>query len=203
MANLIEIEKDPQVVALFKNTEASAAWVTELEIKTAEDEKGAIEALAEVKTVLKNGNDLRKFFVDPLRAQIERIDGLFKPKLSALLAAETAIKGKLAAYQQQMADAADAARKKVLEKVNAGKMKVETAVKKIENVPEAQKTVRTEAATVSYREVRKVVITDPMKLPREYLIPDEVKIRKVVLAGVEVPGTKIVVEKVPAIKTNF
>lgn len=195
-------KQDEEVQKLTTRADAAKAYADKVQIENDADQEKVIKSLTSIEGEWKRGEGVRKFFVDPLNEQVKKINGLFKPSLDVLKDASTTIRRKLVDYQTRVAAKAEEAKAKVMKRVEKGTLTVETAVKKIENVKEAEKTVRTEEATVTYREQKKVVIEDPTKLPREYLIPDEVKIRKVALAGVEIPGVKVIVEKVPAIKQN-
>jgi hypothetical protein len=195
-----EIEKREELQTFTTNAAKADEYAKKLALKNEADHETAIKGLARIAGERKRGDEMRRFFTDPLNEQTKRINALFKPSLDLLAGAETEIRHKLIAYQAEVAKKADAAKAKVMEKVEAGTMKIETAVKKIESVKEPEKTVRTEEGTITYKEVKKVIIEDASKLPREYLVPDEVKIRKVALAGVEIPGVKVVVEKVPSLR---
>ncbi len=201
---------EQEAAKLQDSVEKAEKYANAVVIKTDKDQANAIKAIAGIEGEAKRIDAQRKFFVDPLNVQVKKINSIFKPVIEGLEGAATMLRRKLIDRQAQIAAEAEAAKAKVLADLEAGKIKdtksstaIEKATKKIENVKEAEKTVRTDEATTTFRDVKKVVIEDPAKLPREYLVPDEVKIRKVALAGVEIPGVKVIVEKVPSIKTNF
>lgn len=197
-----DVEKGADVPKIRKNVAAAQKYAEQAVLKTEDDHQDAIKALTKIGEERKRIDAQRKWWVDPLNERVKRINAMFRPFIDGLESAEVLLRRKLVEYQNFLAKKSEEAKAAVMKKVEKGTMKVETAVAKIEKVKEPEKTVRTEEATVTYREVKKVVIEDALKLPREYLIPDEVKIRKVALAGVVIPGVKVVVEKIPSVKSN-
>ena len=78
-----------------------------------------------------------------------------------------------------------------------GKLRVETAVKKIENIETPDHQVATEAGLVKFREDKVLKITDETKIPREYLVVDEKKLLEALKGGVIVPGAEIDIKMTP------
>ena len=205
--NLEVIEQREEVKTLSKNAEAAVAYAEALTIKTSEQHDKAIGDLAKIRDEKKRGDDMRRFFTDPLNEQVKKINALFQPTIKALESAERFIRTALVRYQIELTARSAAATAKTLEKVEAGKLTVEQGAKKIENIKEPEKTVRTAEATVSYTIRPRVEIEDETKIPREYLCPDTVKIKAVALAfhkakQPQIPGVKVVEEKVPSVRGN-
>ena len=197
------LENDQELAVVKNNTLQLGDYANALVIKTDEDNRTAINMLANVKDMARQAETKRKLIVDPYNGLIKSINNYFRPLTDTLANCESAIKRKIMAYQQEIADKAEKARMATMKKIEEGKITLEQGVKKLEKVAEPEKTVRSAEATMTFREVKKVEITDASKLPREYLIPDEAKIKKVALAGVQIPGVQVVIEKVPSIRNNF
>ena len=172
-------------------------------IKTDDDIKTAINMLSNIKENAKQAESVRRFFVDPYNALVTKINAYFKPLTLSLTDADRKVRQKMMAYQQEITAKAEKARLATMKKIEDGKITIEQGVKKLENVIEPEKTVRSTEATMTFRIQKKVEIVNPNLLPREYLIPDEVKIRRVAIAGVAIPGVKVIEEKVPALRNNF
>ena len=85
---------------------------------------------------------------------------------------------------------------KIAEKVDEGKMSFEQAATKMEKIERPENQV----GATTFKTIRKVIIKDATKLPREYLIPDEAKIRRDALAGIEIAGVEVIEEKIVASK---
>ena len=71
-------------------------------VVTAENFSDASRFLANIKTLGKQIETERKALTDPLRAVIDRIMGKFRPATDALAAAESIVKGKLAAHAEEI-----------------------------------------------------------------------------------------------------
>lgn len=205
--NLEVIEQKEEFVTLSKNAKAALAYAEGLKLKTDKDQENAIASVDKIIKERKRGEAILKLFVDPLKDQVKKITAIFKPNIDALESAERAIRRALIDYQDLIEKKAEAAKEKTMEKIDAGTITVEQGVKKIEHIKEPEKTVRTEAATVSFTIRPRVEVADESKLPREYMVPDMVKIRTVGLAFHKagqspIPGTRIVEDKIPSIRGN-
>lgn len=196
------IEKREEFVNLSKNATAAIEYAEGLEINTELQQTKAIDAVTKIKNEGKRGDTIRRFFTDPLNAQVKKINELFMPNLKAFEKAEGLIKTAMVKYQEKIAVKADIAKEKAAKQIESGKISIEEGVKKIENVKTPEKTVRTEAATVSYKIEKVVTIVDPALLPRDYLMPDVKKIEAVAKAGVEIPGVKVTETKSPIIRAK-
>ena len=205
-----KVEQDAETSTIRSRAPELVSFAGALEIKDETGAKAAIEKLAVISADLKTVDARRRFFVDPYNMFVKRLNEFFKATTLQLQDADMQIRRKLSTWNDQQERIAEAAKAKVMEDLEKGKIKdtkkstaVEKAVAKIENVHVPEKTVRTEAATLSHRIVKKVVIENPSLLPREYLIPDEVKIRKVALAGIAIAGVKVVEEKTTSLRSNL
>lgn len=195
---------EKEVTQLSTKLEKATAYAEKVVIKTDADQENVVKALVGIETEEKSIDEQRKFFTDPLNEQVKKINAMFKPFVNGLGDAANTLRKKMSAYQMAIAAKADKARDKALADLKSGKIKnVETAVAQIEKVKEPEKTVRSEAATVTFKDKIGFEIADLNAIPREYLMPDEKKILKVVQAGVEIPGVKKTIEKVPTVKANF
>lgn len=131
-------------------------------------------------------------YTDPAREIIRTAQEKYLPFEKECIRAEMALKDKARVYM-----AAEEAKRlkeenKIAEKLAAGKIKEQTALKKIEAIGTEVKTVRSEnGAKLTIRAIREVVIVDRNLVPDEYWEIDMVKVRKVALAGVNIPGVEI------------
>ena len=195
---------EKEVGALSTKLEKAVAYAEKVTIKTDADQENVVKALVGIEKEEKRIDEQRKFFTDPLNEQVKKINAMFKPFVNGLGDAANTLRRKMSVYQMAITAKADKARDKALADLKSGKIKnVETAVAQIEKVKEPEKTVRSEAATVTFKDKIGFEIADLNAIPREYLMPDEKKILKVVQAGVEIPGVKKTIEKVPTVKANF
>ena len=197
------MEMDNKEVAVVK-TQATKALsaANDLVITTDADVPVATELLAKVKQVGKLIKERKEQITKPLNAALLSARGLFKPIETSHEQAEAIIKRKLLDYQAKVEKERQEAAAKIAARVEKGTMRVDTAMKKMDNLPEVQKTTTTASGMVSTRTLKKVRIINAELLPREYLVPDMVKINQAVLKdGQNVPGVEIYEEKVLATNT--
>lgn len=171
-------------------TKAEAA-ATALQIKTVDDLTAATEILGKIKTVGKMITTKKETITKPLNEALKNVRAFFAPLEKQWWDAEKIVKDKMIDYQNDQLAKAAKQTEKVEEKVAAGKMSFEKAAEKIEAVT-PQKNITTNAGAAQFRTVREVVIDNETLIPREYLVLDMVKIRKVALAGVGIPGVRVV-----------
>lgn len=106
--------------------------------------------------------------------------------------AERILKAKATNYMVKVETERAKKEESIAKRVDDGKLKEETGLKKMEELGEEKKTIVTNSgAKLTMKTVKEVVVVDEARIPREYLILDMVKIRKVALAGVEIPGVEV------------
>jgi hypothetical protein len=162
-----------------------------------------VKAVIGIEKEEKRVDEQRRFFTEPLNVQVKKINGLFNPLIKGLGAAADVLRGKMSGYQMELDAKSKAAESKAMADLASGKIKnIETAVAHIEKVKAAEKTVRLDAATVSYADKIGFEISDLNAVPREYLVIDEKKVLAVVRAGIEIPGIKKITTKVATVRRN-
>ena len=137
----------------------------------------------------------RDKYIAPAKEIIEKAKEQYDPYIKACDEAEAVLKGKAEVYMLAEKKKADELKAKEIKKVETGYQKPETAAKKIEAMPEAQKSVDTGASKLTMKMVKDIEITDEKAIPDEYYKPRELdlaKIKKVALAGVSIPGVKVI-----------
>jgi hypothetical protein len=179
-------------LAPFKATISKAETAaTALQIKTVDDLTGATDLLGKIKTVGKAITQKKESITKPLNEALRNIRDFFRPVETQWANAEQIVKSKMIDYQNAELAKAAAETKKVEKKVEAGKMTFEKGAEKIEAVT-PQKNVVAVSGAVQFRTIKEVVVDNETLIPREYLILDMVKIRKVALAGVSIPGVRVI-----------
>ena len=177
-------------------TQVSKAVITaqQLQIKTKEELEGATSILSKIKAVGRLIQEKKESITKPLNEALKNARDLFRPLEAQWSEAEGIVKQKMVAFQISEEKKVEKKEEKIAEKVDNGKISFEQATTKIEKIERPENQV----GNTTFKTIKKVVIEDEIKLPREYLIPDEVKIRKDALAGIEIAGVKIVEEKIVA-----
>jgi hypothetical protein len=168
-----------------------------LEIKAAVDLTIATEILSRIKIAGNEIKERKESFTRPATDIMKRARELFAPLEAQYARAEKIVKYKIQAYHEKDLIEAQKKTEVIEKKVEAGKMGFDKAAEKIESITPG-KTVEAKTGAVQFRKVKEVIIEDAIKLPREYLVPDMIKIRKVALAGITIPGVKVVEKEIVA-----
>ena len=156
----------------------------------------AVEILSKLNQQLDKVTEEREKVTAPLNAALKAERARWKPHETALEGAITALRTAMTAYQTNARKEEEAAKLKLAERVAKGTLKVETAVKKLDNLETPDAKVFTESGTVSFTSVKKFELEDITKVPTEYLLLNEVAVRKAMKEGVELAGIRYFTEEV-------
>lgn len=177
----------------------ASKYADTLKVKTPEDEKKAIKELSQINKVGDEIAEKKNAIMRPLLDATKSTRELFKPLEDSVTSAVNTIKRKLIDYRTEQEKKANEAKAKIEARVEKGTIKVETAVKKLNEAPTLEKSVGTDEGAVQYKTVRKARVIDAKKVPAEYLIVDEPKVKKAALAlqglGELIPGVEVYEEK--------
>lgn len=161
---------------------------------------------AEVAVKVSNIKKLAKFieqekdkYVEPAKEIIASAKAQYDPYIEACKQAEKELKRRADVFLTALDDKRKADEKAIADRVGEGrgKLKVETAAKKIENLAEAPKTIKVAGGPAITRVVRDVAeIVDRNLIPDEFWVVNEVLVRQTALArhkaGAEqIPGVII------------
>lgn len=169
-----------------------------LVIKTDADMELAVKILSATNTTADRVQAEKEKITKPLNEALKAERARWKPIEDACANAIATIKAKMVAFQRQLEAENAKKEEKIMARVEKGTLRTETAVAKLEALPDAKASVTTDAGMVQWRVVKKLVISDPMLIPREYLVVNEVAVKEALKAGKVVPGASFVEEKVPA-----
>lgn len=190
-----ELESDKELQVVKSNTTKAANAADSLKIESEEDMAEATELLSKVNKVGDMIKARKEAITKPLNAALKSARDIFRPMEDAQSAAKRTISQKMIAYQTKVEEERKKKEAQVAARVEKGTMKIETAAKKMEALPEVKTNVQTKSGSVSFKTVRNVKVVDETKVPREYLQLDMVKIRKAALAGEKIAGVEVVEEK--------
>jgi hypothetical protein len=168
----------------------AASYSTSLIVNSPEDYQAALEEGKRIKVTIDSIVSRKEEITKPLNASLKSIRDLFKPFETAGENALTTIKTKMLTYTREEARKADEAKQKLVERVERGTMKSETAVRKMGEMTEPEKTVKTETAKATTRTVIKYRVTDKSKIPLQFLEPDMVAIKAEFKKGSPVAGVE-------------
>lgn len=195
LPNVADLQDDKEMQVVKSNTTKAVNAAEALTIESDKDMEGATELLSKINKAGDMIKARKEAITKPLNAALKSARDLFRPLEDAQSAAKRTVSNKMIAYQNKVEEERRKAAEKIEKRVEKGTMKIETAAKKMEDLPEVQNKVEAKSGSVSFKEVRVPKVVDETKVPREYLQLDMVKIRKDALAGVEIPGVVVEIEK--------
>lgn len=184
---------------LEKSVSIAVAKATKVTIK---DEKDMIEA-TKVLSELNRYNDevetKKEEITKPLNLALKKARELFKPLEVRLEEGIDTIRGAMTTYQTEKVRLAKIEEDKIAARIGEGKgkLKMETAVRKMEEINKPVDKVETESGSVKFIEVQRFEVLEIDKVPRAYMVVDESKIRNAMKDSIRVPGVIYWVEQVP------
>lgn len=180
-------------IQLNQKVDGLKQMVLSTEIKTDEDIASVSDKIKGIKTFEKLVNAEMAKIIDPLKQVIDDTKVKYDPYLKSCINAEAALKAKATLYLEAKEAERKKAETKIVNDLASGKIKKEeTAIAKLEKLPEQVKTTKTENSSLQMKKIPGMEIVDEKLIPDEYWVVDMVKLKKVVVAGVEVPGTKLI-----------
>jgi len=155
------------------------------------------DRIKEVKMLGKFIKEKRDKSIAPAKAIIEEAKLTYDPYIKMCVDAEYTLKEKAVKYHDEQETKRKIEEDKIAKKAESGYIKTETAITKMEALPEVQKTVRTDNnSKLSFAKIKKATIVNPELIPDIYWIIDEGRVRKEALlrdkSGLEqIPGVVI------------
>lgn len=198
MANKKETEvKGLQVIE--KEVSPAVKKAEALVIESDDDLKGATELLSNLNKGLDRATEEKEKVTKPLNEALKAERARWKPFETMCEAAIDIVRKKMTAYQTEKTRHAQEEAARIAERVGEGKgkLKAETAVRKMEEIEQPLLNVSSKAGMVDFIDVKCFEVEDITKLPIDYIVADEVKIRAAMKAGQELPGVKYWVEQRP------
>lgn len=188
--------KDKSVVL---KEEASPA-VKEAQKIVIKDVKGmtvATEVLSNLNKHLDAITKEKEKVTKPLNEALKAERGRWKPIETELETAIANVRGKMSDYQTAEMKRAREEEAKIAARVERGTLKMETGVKKMEEIERVDEKVETTAGSISFREDKVLKITNESLIPEKYWLIDDVMLLNDLKKGLEVPGAEIDIKMVP------
>lgn len=168
-------------------------------ITSAKDMEVASEMRTQLKAYEKQVTAKKDEVVKPLNQTLKAIREWFAPLEDRIETSLDTINRAMITYQTAEKKKADAEEAKIAARVGEGKgkLKVETAIKKMDEIEKPSEVVATASGGTQFITVPVFKIVDVSKLPVEYILPNEVKIRAAMKAGIQLPGVEYSTEERP------
>lgn len=155
--------------------------------------------LIQAKKLLKSSKEDMDRLIDPLKESIANIKEKYAPTQDALKQVIDDLTQKTTAYQTNLVNAQREAESAITARIAPGKgnLTLETAVKKLEALPQVDKNLTTETGSMTFVEHQMCELEDITKLPLQYHLADMVQIRAQMKAGNKLPGVRYWTEQRP------
>lgn len=190
-----KVEKTPEQQVTFFDEKQSGLQkvVAETKVQSDEDLAKVSDIIKGIKTFKKRVEEEMEKNIAPAKQIIENEKAKYNPYLEVCKTAEAELKRKAQVYMEDKETKRLAAEQKIADDLASGKIKKEeTAIAKLEKLPEQKTTIKSESSTLTMRKIKDIEIIKAEEVPDEYWVLDLVKIKKVALAGVEIPGVKVI-----------
>lgn len=190
--NNLAVTIEKQIHPLVKSAE-------KLEIVDAKGMKEATEQLSQLNKLGDKIQAEKEKVTKPLNEALKAERARWKPVETVYEEAIEIIRGKMSEYQTNEIKKQREEEARIAARVGEGKgkLKVETAVKKIDEMERVDEKVNSESGMVKFREDKVLKIMDETLIPREYLMLDEKKILATLKAGGKVLGAVLETKMVP------
>jgi len=190
--------KDNTLVPFQKEVSTLATLATNLIIESKDDMVVAVSVLSKLNKVGDQIEERKEMITKPINLALKEARALFAPLERPFKEAIAILRDKMSVYQTETIRLQREQEIKIANRVISGNIKVETGVRKIEELEKTEKNVSTEAGSVNFRVSKILRITDETLIPREYLMVDEKKLLDALKEGVIVAGAEIEERQVPA-----
>lgn len=131
--------------------------------------------------------------LDALNAERAR----WKPRELQLDTLITKVRTAMTVFQTNLLATQKKEQDKIVSKLEDGKIKPETAIRKLGELDTIDKKVETESGSISFKTVKKFEMVSPHDVPTEYLLLNKIKVREAMKQGIELKGVEYWEEQVP------
>lgn len=191
---------DKDLVVVKEKIKGMQAMLDSTQVTTDAELDGVADKIKSVKQLGKAIKQMKEKFTEPAKAIIAQAKDMYDAPIKQCLNAEDTLKSRASKYMSEREAKRIEAEAKIAARVEKGTMRTDTAMKKIEALPEVKNTISTNQGS-KLRMVRRnvAVIENPDLIPREFWVIDEVRVRREALARhtsnlPQIPGVKIVEE---------
>jgi len=192
-------KEDKQVAVIEKEMAPIVKQAISMKIANPNDMTEATEVLSKLNIFSDRMQEEKERITKPANEILKAERSRWKPLETMYDNATTHLRSLISAYQTEQVRKQREEEAKIAARVGEGKgkLKIETAVRKMGEVDAPLEKVSTESGMLKFREDKKLKITDAAKIPREYLVVDEKKVLEALKAGIEVKGAEIELIQVP------
>jgi len=190
--------EEQEIVHLWNRAEQIRDTILTMTIENVDDYKKALEYLLSLSVIKLELDSKRQFFSKPLYDQMRRVNAYFDQYLKPIEEADKILRQKIVQYRALKWEEFKQQEKEIYERIKneLGSSDLPPVVV----TPTLAKNEVVSGGEITFRVVKKWVVEDESKLPREYLKPNDKKIAEAVKKGEEIPGVKVYTEEEPQVK---
>lgn len=171
-----------------------AESITTLTVETMPE---AVELLSSLNRIKDDITDQKELVTRPLLDALAEERAKWKPKEMKLDLVIARVRSALSIYQTDLVAKQRAEQDAVIKKLDDGKIKTETAIKRIREIYAPENTVESATGKINFKTVTTFTVTDWKSVPEEFLVLNETKVREYLKEGKKVPGLEYKDEQVP------
>lgn len=191
---------DKEVTVIKQKAEAMQEMVDSTLVTDDKELSAVADIIKQVKTLGKEVRAKMETYTKPAQEIINEARADYLPYEKMCKDAESQLKYKANIYMTQIERARKEKEDRVAIKLEKGSIKEDTAIRQMENVGEEKKSVRTENSQIQRKTVQDIEVIDQELIPHEYWVVDLKKVKKVALAGIKIPGVKVIEKSQIAIR---
>lgn len=191
---------DKEVTVIKQKAEAMQEMVDSTLVTDDKELSAVADIIKQVKTLGKEVRAKMETYTKPAQEIINKARADYLPYEKMCKDAESQLKYKANIYMTQIERARKEKEDRVAIKLEKGSIKEDTAIRQMENVGEEKKSVRTENSQIQRKTVQDIEVIDQELIPHEYWVVDLKKVKKVALAGIKIPGVKVIEKSQIAIR---
>lgn len=182
-----------EIQVLEKKVMPLVAQAESQQITNAEDMQSATIVLSELGKYYDAVVAKREEITKPINLALKNARAMFEPIEKPAKLAYEGLRQKIAQYQTEQMKLAKAEEEKIAARIGEGKgkLKIETAMKKMDEIETPDAQVHTESGSLKFRKDKVLEITDPSLIPAEYWVIDEKKLFADLKGGKVVPGATV------------
>ncbi len=195
----INKNEDGKIVVYRNEISQIVKEANAIEIKNERDMKEASELLSRLNQFNDKIAEEREKVTKPLNEALKAERMRWKPIETPNAEAIAIVREKMSVYQTAEIKRQREEEARIAARVGEGKgkIKIETAVKKLDDVEKPDDQVKTDSGLTAFREDKVLRMIDASLIPREYLVVDEKKVLEALKAGIKVPGAEVEIKMVP------
>ena len=182
-----------EVVVISKEVAPVVKKAEVLSIKSDQDMLVATEFLSQLNKEKDRITAEKERITKPLEEALKVERSRWSPAEKILKTAIDLIRGKASVYQTALVLKREEEEAKIASRVGEGKgkLKEETASRKIDELAEVPKSTTTASGSLAFRTDFILEVVSMKDIPLEYMLVDESKLTKALKAGIEVSGARL------------